>query len=510
MQTINSLQEENKTVIGATNTTASNQIEAPDSDSSGKKEIVNPEFSLWKRSDRLLRGWITGTLSEDTLSLVVGLDTSNAVWTTLNDSFAQSSVEREFHLEQKLQSLKKGTSTLNEYIRIFKSTCDQLASIGKPVDDRKKVLWLLNGLGRDYESFVTTMLKPSTPSYREVIPLLQSHETWHKIHQPAEQNIQPVAFYGGKSSYRKVRPGYNHFTSKGRGFMHSSSNTKASTLTPFKGQGGNNGHSHMSKNNYFNSGTNLACKICGNRSHPSSKCWYRSDNIDMPNDVPKALAAMTIGDGPDPYAEWFVDSAASSHMTGNPGRIYISRNFVFDEDVYPFKDPTILQLPPRNSQFSGFREWLHTPNMVSKTNLFQGPTYVQPLSTDNNVCISSSPTDTSDTNSSTSLHNQEDLLDNTLDMPTDPPDCQSSSCPSSSTLHNHDSQEGEPSTSGSASTNNDASVSHAMTTRSKAVITKPNPRYANVAYASIPSDPKTVKAALAHSGDNNLFILAGC
>ncbi|KAK1352430.1 hypothetical protein POM88_053369 [Heracleum sosnowskyi] len=62
------------------------KIEAPDSDSSGKKEIVNPEFSLWKRSDRLLHGWITGTLSEDTLSLVVGLDISNVVWTTLNDS----------------------------------------------------------------------------------------------------------------------------------------------------------------------------------------------------------------------------------------------------------------------------------------------------------------------------------------------------------------------------------------------------------------------------------------
>ncbi|KAK1352429.1 hypothetical protein POM88_053368 [Heracleum sosnowskyi] len=278
-------------------------------------------------------------------------------------------------------------STLNEYIRIFKSTCDELASIGKLVDDRKKVFWLLNGLGRDYESFVTTMLKLHIPSYRE------------------------------------VRPGYNHFTSKGRGFMHSSSNTKANTLTPFKGQGGNNGHSHMSKNNYFDSGTNLACKICGKRSHPSSKCWYRSDNTDMPNDVPKAFAAMTIRDGPDPYAKWFVDSAASSHMTGNPG----------------------------------FREWRHTPNMMSKTNLFQGPTYVQPLSIDNNVCISSSPIDTYDTNSSISLHNQEDLIDTTLDIPTNPPECQSSSCPSSSTLRNHDSQEGEPSTSGSTSTNNDAS-----------------------------------------------------
>ena len=128
-------------------------IAAPDDVSTiGQKVIINPDFVAWRRSDRLLRGWITGTLSEDVLSLVVGLESSKEVWNTLHDAYAQDSQEREFHLTQKLQMLRKGTSTLSEYIREFKTTCDDLAAIGKPVDDKKKVFWLLSGLGIEYKS----------------------------------------------------------------------------------------------------------------------------------------------------------------------------------------------------------------------------------------------------------------------------------------------------------------------------------------------------------------------
>ncbi|XXG72136.1 hypothetical protein AAC387_Pa07g1297 [Persea americana] len=77
-------------------------IAPDDSVSTSQKEIINQEFLAWRHSDRLLRGWITGTLNEDTLTIVVGLDTTKDVWTALNDSFAQHSIEREFHLEQRL------------------------------------------------------------------------------------------------------------------------------------------------------------------------------------------------------------------------------------------------------------------------------------------------------------------------------------------------------------------------------------------------------------------------
>ena len=48
------------------------------------------DFTTWSL-DRLLRGWITSTLSEDTLSLVIGLHSSLEVWNALRTAFAHNS-----------------------------------------------------------------------------------------------------------------------------------------------------------------------------------------------------------------------------------------------------------------------------------------------------------------------------------------------------------------------------------------------------------------------------------
>lgn len=50
----------------------------------------------WRKCDRLLRGWIIGTLSEESLSLVVGLDTTHHEWQAFQEAYAQNSQEREF------------------------------------------------------------------------------------------------------------------------------------------------------------------------------------------------------------------------------------------------------------------------------------------------------------------------------------------------------------------------------------------------------------------------------
>ncbi|KAJ8625786.1 hypothetical protein MRB53_034316 [Persea americana] len=170
----------------------------PDDDSAEKSMGENPEYTSWRCSDRLLRGWITGTLSEGVLNLVVGLETSSEVWAALVDSFAQESQEREFYLLQKLQFHRKGSSTISEYLHIFKNIGDDLSAIGKPLTDRNKVFVLLNGLGPGYESFVTSYLRPPIPTYKEIVPLLQGHEMMRSIHTTESYGgtNQHMAFYG--------------------------------------------------------------------------------------------------------------------------------------------------------------------------------------------------------------------------------------------------------------------------------------------------------------------------
>ncbi|KAA8542406.1 hypothetical protein F0562_023459 [Nyssa sinensis] len=136
------------------------------------------------------------------LGLVVGLETSAAVWRALENAFVKSSQPREFQLETELSLLQKGDMSLNEYLTKFKRLCDDLVAIGKPIGDEKKVFFLLKGLGPRYESFTTSMLKPPIPSYTDQIPLLQGHEAIKMAHSlsPYTPPRQTEAFVGQRIS----------------------------------------------------------------------------------------------------------------------------------------------------------------------------------------------------------------------------------------------------------------------------------------------------------------------
>ena len=78
---------------------------------------INPQYDAWKQSDRMLRGWLIGTLTEEALGLVLGLDTAAKIWTTQKDSYAQSSQEREFQLRQELSYMRKSSDlSLDDYL----------------------------------------------------------------------------------------------------------------------------------------------------------------------------------------------------------------------------------------------------------------------------------------------------------------------------------------------------------------------------------------------------------
>jgi hypothetical protein len=65
---------------------------------------------------------------------------------------------------------------MDEHICRFKSLCDSLVAITKPVPDKKKVFCLLTSLGPQYETFTTTILKPPRPTYPELVSHLQNFD----------------------------------------------------------------------------------------------------------------------------------------------------------------------------------------------------------------------------------------------------------------------------------------------------------------------------------------------
>lgn len=52
----------------------------------------------------------------------------------------------------------KGTNSLSDYLRKFKTIFNELAITGKPIYEQKKSWWLLNSLGKEFTVFTATML----------------------------------------------------------------------------------------------------------------------------------------------------------------------------------------------------------------------------------------------------------------------------------------------------------------------------------------------------------------
>ncbi|XP_075485276.1 uncharacterized protein LOC142524997 [Primulina tabacum] len=239
------------------------------------------------------------------------------------EAYAQDSQEREFTLRQQLTYLcKDDNTTIGEHIRKFKSICDNLAAIGNPVTDKVKVFSLLTSLGPKYESFTTTMLKPPRPSYTEMVSLLQGYEqrqNWFTINTSTHQ----VAFYGQKQLGSVNRKSQNNFNSNGRGFQAHNQNPNHGTKN-FSQQHNKQdskiqrppppGQRRMTpteREMY----RDAICQICGITGHIAKICWHLSNYTQTQDEVPKALAALTL-DNTVFDTEWTSDTGASHHMTG--------------------------------------------------------------------------------------------------------------------------------------------------------------------------------------------------
>lgn len=92
------------------------------------------------------------------------------------------------------------------------------------------------------------------------------------------------AFYSQRG---RSRDRGRYFTSRGRGFQASRNQNPQNKTTRV------NVTSHESSP-IISQGKSTICQICGKANHTALKCWNRFDHTYLPEDVPKALAVMTL------------------------------------------------------------------------------------------------------------------------------------------------------------------------------------------------------------------------
>ncbi|KAA8544767.1 hypothetical protein F0562_019529 [Nyssa sinensis] len=270
----------------------------------------NPVFLKWRRTDRLVKGWLTATLSEEVLGIVVSLGTAAEVWNALVHAFARASFARSLALKQRLTSITHGTDNLSTYLRRFKTIYDELVAIGKPVSDQKKSWWLLNGLGKDFKIFTATMLQPPVPSYSEVVTQLESYAEWHNINSPAQP---PMVFYGQKTYKNRKGQGQSaSFNSKGRGFTQG--NQSAHKTSNSFGQSFGSNQSRGNKKD-----DSLTCQICNKKYHTAIKCFERFNHSFTTDNLPQAFSTVQVGDTED--SPWHPNTSATDHMTASTSNL---------------------------------------------------------------------------------------------------------------------------------------------------------------------------------------------
>ena len=124
---------------------------------------------------------------------------------------------KKMQLKDELNTVKKGSSSINDYTLKIKSICESLASIGVAIDDDDKVESCLHGLTSSYKQFKTLIqTRENFLSFDDLILMLIIEEKNLGEDASSSQgaNNSQQVFYSNRGR------GRGHGASRGRGCDH--------------------------------------------------------------------------------------------------------------------------------------------------------------------------------------------------------------------------------------------------------------------------------------------------
>uniref|UniRef100_A0A2N9HU52 Integrase catalytic domain-containing protein n=1 Tax=Fagus sylvatica TaxID=28930 RepID=A0A2N9HU52_FAGSY len=246
---------------------------------------ANPSFLSWKKRDKALLTLIYSTLSPPVLSMVVGLNSAQEVWNTLEQRFTSTARANVLNLKLELQSVKKGNDSINAYMQRVKTARDKLSAVGVQIDDEEMLHMILKGLPKEYYSFNSAIrTRDDSLTFEKTflaIPTSTKAEEGISIQKEAEEvaDMNPNSFN---------KPEHNR----------------------------------------------PVCQICGKVGHYAIDCYHRMDFAYQGKNPPTKLAAMAnasninITQGNNDTC--LTDSGASDHITANLNNL---------NQPIPFKGP---------------------------------------------------------------------------------------------------------------------------------------------------------------------------
>lgn len=120
-------------------------------------------------------------VSSDILKQISSFDTVKEAWFLLEKKISSRSKGRIIQLRQELLKMRKGNHNVTNYILKFKELVDQMQSARYALAEDDKILYLVSGLDRDFESIVSTIsskMQSERVTLDDTVSLMLSHKSW--------------------------------------------------------------------------------------------------------------------------------------------------------------------------------------------------------------------------------------------------------------------------------------------------------------------------------------------
>lgn len=251
-------------------------------DDSGKfVEQSNSEYTLWKKLDQFLVSWLISSISETMFRHIATCETAYDIWHTLEMHFLTDSKARVLHLRNLLQTTRKENLSINDYILKMKEFAGSLTASGVNISDEELLLYVLDGLGPEYDAVVANLTSRSgNVSLQEAQFLLHKHEMrLEKQHSAYVGFHETSAFFASKKTTApQTYPSFsstsghqpNQVTFAPRpAFSQNARYNFVPNFNPNFGKGRGRGR------NFFK--PKVICQLCGKSGHVVLQCYHRFD-----------------------------------------------------------------------------------------------------------------------------------------------------------------------------------------------------------------------------------------
>uniref|UniRef100_A0A2N9H210 Uncharacterized protein n=1 Tax=Fagus sylvatica TaxID=28930 RepID=A0A2N9H210_FAGSY len=242
------------------------------------------------------------------------------------------------NLKRELNSIKKNSDSVTDYLHKIKEARNKLVSVGIHIDDEEILHIVLQGLPSEFHSFTSAMLtKNEAVKFEELHTLMKTEEDLLRSATDNSKEIAHMAMVANKSS----QPTYNTSSNaqfgghrgRGRNQNRGRGGYGGRFQTSSSGRGGGSSQGSFINGGNFSNFTLVSpnpqswssnpssrpiCQICYKPGHTAIDCYQCMNFSYQGRHPPAKLAAMATATPPSPYPHqttWISDTGATDHFT---------------------------------------------------------------------------------------------------------------------------------------------------------------------------------------------------